>query len=122
MRRGECDFTHCFLRKRDRPWVEEFINEHRLETTVHLLGRYPIETMPAIFSAADVVLATLKDSRIFNLAAGDSEAFAALLRRMRSLEPSELAAMGARGEEYCSSNFDFSHSVATIEALMAGAF
>ena len=153
----EKDIQFCIVGDgRKRPWVEEFIKEHGLEATVHLLGRHPIEAMPAFFAAADVMLVTLKDSRIFNrtapaklqaymnagkpiaammngegasviaeagcgysVAAGDSEAFAALLRRMRSLEPSELAAMGARGKEYCSLNFGFGRSVATIEALMA---
>ena len=155
----EKDIQFCIVGDgRKRPWVEEFIKEHGLEATVHLLGRHPIEAMPAFFAAADVMLVTLKDSRIFNrtapaklqaymnagkpiaammngegasviaeagcgysVAAGDSEAFAALLRRMRSLEPSELSAMGARGKDYCSSNFDFGRSVATIETLMAGA-
>ena len=154
----EKDIQFCIVGDgRKRPWVEEFVKEHGLEATVHLLGRHPIEAMPVFFAAADVMLVTLKDSRIFNrtapaklqaymnagkpiaammngegasviaeagcgysVAAGDSEAFAALLKRMRSLEPSELAAMGARGKDYCSLNFDFGRSVATIEALMAG--
>ena len=151
------DIQFCIVGDgRKRPWVEEFVKEHGLEATVHLLGRHPIEAMPAFFAAADVMLVTLKDSRIFNrtapaklqaymnagkpiaamingegasviaeagcgysVAAGDSEAFAELLRRMRSLEPSGLAAMGARGKDYCSLNFDFGRSVATIETLMA---
>ena len=51
---------------RKRPWVEAFVKEYQLDDTVHLLGRHPIETMPAFFAAADVMLVTLKDSRIFN--------------------------------------------------------
>ncbi len=153
----EKDIQFCIVGDgRKRPWVEEFVKEHELEATVHLLGRHPIEAMPAFFAAADVMLVTLKDSRIFNrtapaklqaymnagkpiaammngegasviaeagcgysVAAGDSEAFASLLKRMRSLDPSELDALGARGKEYCSLNFDFGRIVATIEALMA---
>ena len=48
---------------RKRPWVETFVKENGLEETVHLLG---IETMPAFFAAADLMLVTLKDSKIFN--------------------------------------------------------
>ncbi len=152
----EKDIQFCIVGDgRKRPWVEEFVKEHGLEATVHLLGRHPIEAMPAFFASADVMLVTLKDSRIFNrtapaklqaymnagkpiaammngegasviaeagcgysVAAGDSEAFAALLRRMRSLGPSDLAALGSRGKEYCSLHFDFARSVALIEELM----
>lgn len=152
----ERDIHFCIVGDgRKRPWVEEFVREHGLEATVHLLGRHPIEAMPAFFAAADVMLVTLKDSRIFNrtapaklqaymnagkpiaammngegasviaeagcgysVAAGDSEAFAALLRRMRSLGPSDLAALGSRGKEYCSLHFDFARSVVLIEDLM----
>ena len=51
---------------RKRLFVEEFVKKHSLGSTVHLLGRHPIETMPAFFAAADVLLVTLKDSMIFN--------------------------------------------------------
>lgn len=63
----EKDIHFCIVGDgRKRPWVEEYIKENRLETTVHLLGRHPIEAMPAFFDIADVMLVTLKDSRIFN--------------------------------------------------------
>lgn len=63
----EKDIHFCIVGDgRKRPWVEEFVKEHGLEATVHLLGRHPIETMPAFFAAADVLLVTLKDSKIFN--------------------------------------------------------
>ena len=51
---------------RKRPWVETFVKEHGLEDTVHLLGRHPMEAMPAFFAAADLMVVTLKDSKIFN--------------------------------------------------------
>lgn len=51
---------------RKRPWVESFVKENSLEKTVHLFGRHPIEEMPAFFANADVMLVTLKDSRVFN--------------------------------------------------------
>lgn len=63
----EKDIHFCIVGDgRKRPWVEAFVKEHGLEETVHLLGRHPIETMPAFFAAADVLLVTLKDSKIFN--------------------------------------------------------
>lgn len=48
-------------------WVESFVHNNSLEEQVHLLGRYPSETMPLLFSKADVMLVTLKDASIFNL-------------------------------------------------------
>lgn len=51
---------------RKRNSIEKFIEENRLEDTVHLLGRYPVEMMPAFFSRADCMLITLKDEIIFN--------------------------------------------------------
>lgn len=51
---------------RKRPFVEEFVRDNGLEATVHLTGRYPIEAMPAFFELADVMMVTLKDSKIFN--------------------------------------------------------
>lgn len=63
----EKDIHFCIVGDgRKRPWVEDFVKEHGLEDTIHLLGRHPIETMPAFFAAADVMLVTLKDSKIFN--------------------------------------------------------
>jgi glycosyltransferase involved in cell wall biosynthesis len=52
---------------RMRSWVEEQIQNRRLEDTVHLLGRYPVEEMPHYFSLADAMLVTLKSEPIFSL-------------------------------------------------------
>lgn len=52
---------------RKKPWMDEYVKEHKLEDTVHLLGRYPIETMGAFFKKADVMLVALNDVLIFNL-------------------------------------------------------
>lgn len=52
---------------RKKPWMDEYVREHQLEDTVHLLGRYPIETMGAFFKKADVMLVALNDVIIFNL-------------------------------------------------------
>jgi len=47
--------------------VEQFIKEHDLQRTVHLMGRFPIDTMKTFFSHADALLVTLKDEMVFNL-------------------------------------------------------
>lgn len=154
--KDEKDIHFCIVGDgRKLPWVVEYITEHRLEDTVHLLGRHPIEAMPSFFDVADVMLITLKDSRIFNrtapakiqaymnagkplaammngegpsviadaqcglsVAAGDSKAYAQLIKRMRDMDRCELSKMGASGKQYCSENFSFEKSVETIERLM----
>jgi colanic acid biosynthesis glycosyl transferase WcaI len=52
---------------RMKPWVEGQIDKLELKKTVHLLGKYPVESMPKFFSHADVLLATLKSEPIFDL-------------------------------------------------------
>ena len=52
---------------RKKPWMDDYIKDHHLEDTVHLLGRYPIETMGAFFKKADVMLVALNDVLVFNL-------------------------------------------------------
>ena len=52
---------------RSKPWVENFITENKLEETVFLFGKYPIEAMNAFFKYADGLLVSLKDELIFNL-------------------------------------------------------
>jgi glycosyltransferase involved in cell wall biosynthesis len=52
---------------RRRAWVEGEVEKRGLAKTVHLLGRYPVESMPRFFSLADVLLVTLKDEPIFAL-------------------------------------------------------
>ena len=47
------------------PWVREEIAARGLQPVVHLLGRHPVEAMPRFFSAADVMLVTLKKDPIF---------------------------------------------------------
>lgn len=48
-------------------WVKSQVIERNLTQTVHLLGRYPVETMPRFFSLADVLLVTLRKEPIFEL-------------------------------------------------------
>lgn len=63
----EKDIHFCIVGDgRKRQWVQEFVKDNGLEGTVHLFGRHPIEAMPAFFDSADVMLVTLKDSKIFN--------------------------------------------------------
>lgn len=52
---------------RKKEWVDRCVQEHHLEKSVHLLGRYPIEVMPSFFACADIMLLALKDEKIFNL-------------------------------------------------------
>ena len=50
-------------------WVSNFVKKNKLEGTVTLTGRYPIEFMPSFFSQSDIMLVTLKDTEIFRLTA-----------------------------------------------------
>jgi colanic acid biosynthesis glycosyl transferase WcaI len=52
---------------RMRSWVENEIKKRDLKETFHLLGKYPVETMPRFFSFADTLLVTLKKDPIFSL-------------------------------------------------------
>jgi colanic acid biosynthesis glycosyl transferase WcaI len=52
---------------RRRNWVEQEVESRGLKDCVHLLGRYPVESMPRFFSLADVLLVTLKNEPIFAL-------------------------------------------------------
>ncbi len=52
---------------RMRPWVENQVREMGLEKCVHLIGRYPLESMPYFFSLADILLVTLRKEPIFCL-------------------------------------------------------
>lgn len=48
-------------------WVRTFVKDNGLEDTVITLGRFPSETMPLFFEKADVMLASLTDSPLFNM-------------------------------------------------------
>ncbi|MBQ5648478.1 MAG: glycosyltransferase family 4 protein [Alistipes sp.] len=52
---------------RAKGWVEEQIAKRNLSATVHCVGSYPLEAMPATFAKADVLFAALKDEPIFAL-------------------------------------------------------
>ena len=52
---------------RDRERVESEICRRGLGATVHCVGSYPLEAMPATFAKADVLFAALKDEPIFAL-------------------------------------------------------
>lgn len=47
--------------------VKKLIINKKLQEKVILLGRYPVETMPYLFSKADVLFFALKDEPIFSL-------------------------------------------------------
>jgi glycosyltransferase involved in cell wall biosynthesis len=48
-------------------WVQDEVRRRRLSGTVHLLGRHPLESMPAFFAHADALLVTLRREPIFAL-------------------------------------------------------
>lgn len=52
---------------RKKKEIEKLIQEKELTETVYLLGRYPVEEMPHLFTHADVMLVSLKDEEIFSL-------------------------------------------------------
>jgi colanic acid biosynthesis glycosyl transferase WcaI len=52
---------------RVRTWLESEIDKYELNDKVHLLGLLPMESMPYYFSAADVMLVTLRNEPIFSL-------------------------------------------------------
>ena len=52
---------------RDKERVESEIVRRELGATVHCVGSYPLEAMPATFAKADVLFAALKDEPIFAL-------------------------------------------------------
>jgi len=52
---------------RRRSWFEERIQDLGLSDTVQLLGPFPPEEMPALFSIADVLLVSLRDEKVFSL-------------------------------------------------------
>lgn len=52
---------------RQASWLQEEVSRRGLSHTVHLMGRYPLESMPEWFAQADVLLVTLKKDPIFSL-------------------------------------------------------
>lgn len=52
---------------RAKDWVEEQITQRNLSATVHCVGAYPLESMPATFAKADILFAALKDEPVFAL-------------------------------------------------------
>lgn len=52
---------------RQSSWVQEEITRRGLDRCVHMLGQYPVESMPEWFARADALLVTLKKDPIFAL-------------------------------------------------------
>lgn len=66
--KGHCDIHWVILGDgRKMEWIQQFVREKELGDTVHVLGRFPSETMPLFFNKADVMLVSLTDSALFNL-------------------------------------------------------
>lgn len=52
---------------RQAEWVREEVTRRKLANCFHLMGRFPVDSMPAWFAHADAMLVTLKRSPIFAL-------------------------------------------------------
>ena len=52
---------------RQARWVQEEVSKRNLSQCVHLLGRYPMESMPEWFARAEVLLVSLRKDPIFAL-------------------------------------------------------
>ena len=52
---------------RQSAWVQEEVAKRGLDHCVHLLGQFPVESMPDWFAQADVLLVTLRKDPIFAL-------------------------------------------------------
>lgn len=50
---------------RKKQFVEEKVKEYKLDYNFHLLGSFPVDTMPYFFATADGLLVSLKESEIF---------------------------------------------------------
>lgn len=127
---------------RRKEYVDAYIAEKGLSEVVYMLGRHPLETMPAFFSKADVLFLSLKNDYIFTLTtpaklqaymasgkpvlamidgdarqliedsgcglacnAGNAEAFAQSVMKMKEMPEDELRAYGLRGRSYFDAHF-----------------
>ena len=52
---------------RKRVWLDREVRKRGLEANIHLPGRFPLEEMARFFSAADILLVTLRKDPIFSL-------------------------------------------------------
>ena len=52
---------------RAAPWVKQEIARRNLQDCVKMLGRHPVERMPAFFKHANALLVSLKDEPIFSM-------------------------------------------------------
>ena len=127
---------------RRKEYVDAYIAEKGLSDVVYMMGRHPLEAMPAFFSKADVLFLSLKNDYIFTLTtpaklqaymasgkpvlamidgdarqliedsgcglacnAGDAEAFALSVMKMKEMPEDELRAYGLRGRSYFDAHF-----------------
>lgn len=66
--RGYHDIRWVFLGDgRQQEWLCEQVAKLNLADNIHILGRRPVETMPAYFSLADALLVTLRRDPVFAL-------------------------------------------------------
>ncbi|MEG1854768.1 MAG: glycosyltransferase family 4 protein [Acinetobacter sp.] len=101
---------------RKKMWVDEQIVKYKLENVMYMFGRYPIESMPAFFRMADVMLVSLKNEIIFNLTAP------AKIQAYMSVEKPIVAMMNGEGaaivrDAQCGIIVPAESPIALVEAL-----
>lgn len=136
------------------PWVKDEVDRRNLGSTVHLMGRHPVESMPTFYSQADVMLVTLKSEGIFALTipgkvqsylacgkpviamldgegakvieeagagfscpASDALKLASIVKRVASMDQSDLQKLGDQGKKYYESEFERSIAISRAEAM-----
>jgi glycosyltransferase involved in cell wall biosynthesis len=52
---------------RQKNWLDNVVADARLQSSISILGRYPLEDMPRFFKLADVMLVTLKTDKAFSM-------------------------------------------------------
>lgn len=52
---------------RKKEWIDRYMEENDLADVVYMMGRHPLESMPALFRKADVLFLSLKADYIFTL-------------------------------------------------------
>lgn len=138
-----------------RDWLADEAQRRGLADRVFLLGKKPLEEVPAYFEKAAAMLVSLKPddtmaltvpakvqsylaagrpiigsldgegSRVitesgsgWTAPAGDAQALAALVSRMKALDPAERAEMGRRGQAYCAKHFSREGCLDTLERAL----
>jgi glycosyltransferase involved in cell wall biosynthesis len=138
-----------------RDWLADEAQRRGMADRVFLLGKKPVEEVPAYFAKAAAMLVSLKPDDTMALTvpakvqaylaagrpivgsldgegarvitesgsgwsapAGDAQALAALVSRMKALDPAERTEMGRRGQAYCAKHFSREGCLDTLERAL----